>query len=119
MRNNPVDLFVRIIKTVSEGALQPGTSTTIGELFVDPEIFGPLEFELCLYSLEATLRREIDDSFYEGDIGNIAHFTLADFAGRYLRPKVSDDPLFITRQFMKFAKSARMEHEEMAEPGGN
>src|SRR5207249_8455412 len=96
--NNPVELFLKIIETVSNGRLRLSPLSTISELFQDPAVFGPLEYELCLYSLEATLRRELDDSFYKGDATKDFATTIADFVGQYLHDEVSDDPLFVTRQ---------------------
>ena len=117
--DDPVSLYIKIIRTVSQGRLRPKSNTRIGELFRDPTIFGPLEYELCLYSLEATLRREIDDSFYKGSVEKDFGTTIADFIAQYLHHEVSDDPLFVTRQFKKFAKSANWEGDEKARPGRN
>lgn len=118
-RNDPVQTFLRIIKMVSGGRLRLKPTSTIGKLFQDPAIFGPLEYELCLYSLEATLKRELDDSFYEGDATKDLATTIADFIARYLHDEISDDPLFVARQFTKFAKSAGWEADEKSKPGKN
>ena len=117
--NDPVKLFLKIVETVSKGRLRLKPRSPIKELFQDPTIFGPLEYELCLYSLEATLRRELDDSFYEGDAAKDFETTITDFIAQYLHEDVSDDPLFVARQFKKFAKSAGWEGDEKAEPGPN
>ena len=117
--NDPVQLFLKIIKTVSEGRLLLKRDSRIRDLFQDPTVFGPLEYEICLYSLEATLRREIDASFYKGVAEKDFETTIAGFIAQYLHDEVSDDPLFITQQFKKFAKSAGWEADERAEPGKN
>jgi hypothetical protein len=117
--NNPVQLFLKIIYTVSKGRIRPKPNSTIAELFKDVAVFGPLEYELCLYSLEATLKRKIADSFYRGGVEKDFETTIEDFIARYLRAAVSKDPVFVTRQFMKFAKSAKWEGDEKTEPGKN
>ncbi len=116
---DPVRLFLKIVEAVSGGRLRLKPNSTIGELFQDPTTFGPLEYELSLYSLEATLRRELDDSFYEGDATKDLETTITDFIALYLHDRVSDDPLFVARQFEKFAKSAGWEGDQKAEPGKN
>ena len=110
---HPVQVFLKIIKMVSEGRLRLKPTSTISELFQDPAGFGPLEYELCLYSLAATLQHEIDNSLYEEDLGT----TIADLIARNLHFEMSDDPLFVARQFKKFAKSAGWEGDEKTEPG--
>ncbi len=117
--NNPVQLFLKIIATVSKGRVRLKPNSTIGELFQDLTVFGPLEYELCLYSLEATLKRKIADSFYKGGVEKDFETTVEDFIAKYLRAAISKDPVFVTRQFMKFAKSAGWEGDEKAMPGKN
>jgi CRISPR/Cas system-associated endoribonuclease Cas2 len=117
--SDPVKLFLKIAELVSDGKIRLKPSSKIGELFQDPAIFGPLEYELCIYSLEATLGRQIDESFYEGDATKDLNAAISDFITQYLHDEVSSDPLFIARQFKKFAKSARWEGDEKAEPGKN
>ena len=117
--DDPVELFLKIIESLSNGRLRLNPLSKIGELFEDPTIFGPLEYELCLYSLEATLRRQLDDYFYQGDATKDFETTIADFVGQYLRDEVSYDPLFVVRQFKKFARSAGWERDEKAQPGKN
>ena len=117
--NDPVKLFLSIVETVTNGRLRLKPRSTIQELFQDPTVFGPLEYELSLYSLEASLKRELDDSFYEGDATKDFETTIADFVAQYLHDEVSDDPLFVAKQFKKFAKSAGWEGDEKAEPGPN
>jgi hypothetical protein len=116
---NAVKLFLEIVKTVSNGRLQLQPQSKIGELFQDAEAFGPLQYEMCLYCLGATLKRGIDQSFYEGGVEKDFDDTISDFVAKYLRDDVSRDPLFVTRQFMEYAKSARWEHDENAKPGRN
>lgn len=117
--NNPVQLFLKIIHTVSKGRIRLKPNSTIGELFHDLAVFGPLEYELCLYSLEATVKRKIADSFYWRGVEKDFQTTIEDFIARYLRATVSKDPVFVTRQFMKFAKSAQWEGDEKTEHGKN
>ena len=45
---NPVQLFLKIIDTVSKGRVRLKPNSTIGELFQDLTVFGPLEYELCV-----------------------------------------------------------------------
>ena len=116
---NDVKLFLKIVETVSNGRLQLRPESKISELFEDLEAFGPLQYEICLYSLEATLKREIDESFYKGSAEKDFDTTISDFVAKYLRDEVSRDPLFVTRQFIKYAKSARWEHDDNAKPGRN
>lgn len=52
--DDPVKLFLKIVETVTNGRLRLKPDSIISELFQDPTIFGPLEYELYLYSLEAT-----------------------------------------------------------------
>jgi hypothetical protein len=116
---DPVRLFLKIVQLVSDGKIRLKRTSKIGELFQDPSVFGTLEYELCLYSLEASLGREIDDSFYDGDATKDLDTTISDFIAQYLHDEISDDPLFVARQFKKFAKSAGWESDEKAEPGKN
>ena len=104
---------------VSEGRLRLKPTSTISESFQDPTTFGPLEYELCLYRLEATLKREIDDSFYEGDATKDLETTIADLIAQYLNDEVSDVPSFVARQFKKLAKPSGWEADEKAKPGEN
>src|SRR5437868_7099659 len=104
-KNEPVQIFLRIVKMVSGGRLRLKPTSTVSKLFEDSTVFGPLEYELCLYSLEATLKRELDDSFYEGDVTKDLETTITDFIAQYLHDEVSNDSLFVARQFKKFAKS--------------
>lgn len=116
---DPVELFLRIIDLVSDGRLRLTRDSKIGDLFQDLLIFSPLDYELSLYSLEATLCRKINDSFYEGGAEKDLDTTIEDFIRQYLDRTVPDDLLFIARQFKKFAKSAQWDGEERAEPGKN
>jgi len=117
--NNPVQLFLKIVDTVSKGRIRLKPNSIIGEPFQDLTVFGPLEYELCLYSLEATLKRKIADSFYKGGVEKDFETTIENFIAKYLRATVSKDPVFVTRQFMKFAKSTEWEGDEKAAPGKN
>jgi hypothetical protein len=116
---DPVELFLKIVKMVSKNRLRLNQNSRIADLFKDPAVFGPLEYELCLYSLEASMRRKIDGSFYKGGVEKDFETTIADFIAQYLRREISDDPLFVARQFNKFAQSAKREADEQAEPGKN
>lgn len=117
--NDPAKLFLKIVETVSKGRVRLKPTSKVKELFRELPIFCPLEYELALYSLEASVQREIDDSFYEGGVEKDFEMPISDFIAKYLHEEVSSDPLFVTRQFMKFATSAGWEADEKTEPGPN
>ena len=78
-----------------------------------------IEFGMALYSLEATTRREIADSFYQGTIEKDMNKTIAQFLEDYLGKRTVEDRLFITKIFQKFYKSVRWEVKGEREPGSN
>jgi hypothetical protein len=115
----PLELFLEIIDNVTDGYIQPSDSTPLGELFEDPIVFSPLQFEMCVSSLAATLRRHIDYDFCDGNLMRDARMTLAEFLKQYMRDWVSDDPLFVTREFTVFALRAQWITDWLSESRGN
>jgi len=110
-------LFLQILKEASNGKVQVKATDPVAVIF--EQGLEPIEFELALYSLEATTGRELAQAFYEGTIEDHLAKPIESFLRQYLTKPVSSDPLFITRVFKKFHKSANWEHEEASEPGNN
>ena len=110
-------LFLQILNEISDGKISVEATAPLNAIF--EQGLEPLDFELALYSLEASTGREIAQAFYEGTIDDHLTKPIASFLRQYLSKPVARDPLFITKVFKKFRKSAQWEHEEASEPGSN
>jgi hypothetical protein len=115
----PAALFCDIVRLITQGRVRPTADTLVEELFGDDTVFGALEFEQALYSLEASLRREMADTFYDGGIEHVFRLTLVEFFDAFLGPVTPDDPLFVAQMFDKFAHSAQLQKEADARGGVN
>lgn len=116
---HPADLFCDIVRLITQDRLRPVPDTLVEELFGQEAVFGALEFEQAIYSLEASLRREMTDAFYEGGLSDVLRLTLREFFDALLGPPAPDDPLFVAHMFEKFANSAQWQKEEDAKGGVN
>jgi len=110
-------LFLQILKEISDGRIRIEATAPLNAIF--EQGLDPLDFELALYSLEATTGRKIAQAFYKGSIDQHLTKPIASFLGQYLSKALTRDPLFITKVFKRFRKSAQWEHEEASEPGRN
>jgi hypothetical protein len=112
-----VELFLKIVEKVSDGKVKVAASDPLNTIF--HEGLQPLEFELALYSLEATLGRLIEPSFYESAIEDHLLTPIDAFLRQYLSKAVNQHPLFVTEIFKKFHQSASWENQEVNKPGHN
>lgn len=110
-------LFLQILNEISDGKIQAEPTELLAVIF--DRGLEPLDFELVLYSLEATTGRKLKQAFYEGKIENYFATPIESFVRRFLSKRVSRDPLYIAKVFKKFRRSTQWEHTETAEPGNN
>ena len=111
------DLFLQILTEVSEGKLRLNPTDTIAAIF--EQGLQAVEFELALYSLEATTHREIAQDFYEGAIDDHWEKSISDFLGQYLSKSRESDTMFVTKVFKKFYQSTQWHQQEQNESGSN
>jgi hypothetical protein len=91
----------------------------MGELFHDPSVFGPLDLELALYAVEATLLRQLRPESFEGCVTDMFDCTVREFFDASLDVEVSEDPLFVAQVLRQLARSAQLEAAEQAQAGVN
>ena len=111
------ELFLDILYEISSGKVRLKATDRVGAIF--ERGLGPIEFELALYSLEATTSREIVEALYAGVIEDQVDKRIDDFLSEHLSKTPVQDPMFITKVFKKFHTSAKWENEEQNEPGKN
>ena len=112
-----IELFLEIVKEVSDGKILAQATDPLNVIF--DEGLSPIEFELALYSLEASSHREIAQEFYEGAIKDHLAKPIGSFLREYLSKESLADPLFVTKVFKRFYLSAIWQAEEDNEPGDN
>ena len=115
--NKETDLFIQILAETSSGKVRVSATDPIGAIF--EQGLEPIEFELALYSLEATTNREIKQAFYEGTVEDHLDKPITDFLREYLSKTPVRDPMFITKVLKKFHTSTKWENDEQNEPGKN
>lgn len=116
-RQSTAKLFTEILKEITDGSIHLQPHDTIGKAFEKGLM--PLDFELTLYSLEATTGARLSSKFYKGSIKKNLGKTVTQFLGDYLMVPKRSDPLFVTKTFKKFAQSCKWEFEGLNEPGPN
>jgi len=100
----PNELLVAIInKLIEEDAVI--TSDTIWDELFEAKLLDAVSFELVVYSLEATTRLRIKDTFYKGSIEKLFGKKVFDFPDEYMEREPSNDPLFTFRTILKTLQS--------------